>query len=238
MNRIKYIFGLAAMLLTMACGGQSAEGLAHIDVQQFKAGIEKKDIILLDVRTPEEYAQGHIPEASTINFYAADFKEKVNLIQKDKEVYVYCRSGNRSGQAAKIMMDLGFQKVNNLIGGIGAWHRAGFPLEAGQQKVDKNIQSLAPAQFKKIIIENEIVLVDFHTQWCVPCRKMSPIVDELEKEMAGKAKIMRIDMDASKDLAAAYQVTAVPTFLLFKGGEEIWRATGLQSKETLSKQLQ
>ncbi|WP_157151543.1 rhodanese-like domain-containing protein [Brachyspira sp. SAP_772] len=73
------------------------------------------DIIVIDVRTPEEIAEiGAIEGSTNIDFKAADFKEKVSSLDKSKEYILFCRTGNRSGQASKIMADLGFSNVNNL----------------------------------------------------------------------------------------------------------------------------
>lgn len=77
--------------------------------------------IILDVRTPSEVASGTLPNATVIDFYSADFKEKVNKLDKEKPVFVYCRSGNRSGQAANMMKEMGFKEIYDLIGGYGAF---------------------------------------------------------------------------------------------------------------------
>ena len=88
---------------------------------------DNPDFVILDVRTAEEYDDGHIDNAINIDFYAATFRDDVNKLAKDKTYLIYCRSGNRSGQALDIMDELAFQKVYNLSGGIGAWNKAGLP---------------------------------------------------------------------------------------------------------------
>lgn len=73
------------------------------------------DIIVIDVRTPDEIAEtGAIENSINIDFKASDFKEKVSALDKDKEYILFCKSGNRSGQASKIMAEMGFSNVNNL----------------------------------------------------------------------------------------------------------------------------
>lgn len=76
---------------------------------------------LLDVRTPEEYREVRIPGATLIDYHSLDFKEKIAQLDKQKEYFVYCRRGIRSKNAAKIMSELGFNKINNLISGITGW---------------------------------------------------------------------------------------------------------------------
>jgi rhodanese-related sulfurtransferase len=84
--------------------------------------------ILLDVRTPEEVAAGKIPGSISIDFYQEDFATKVKELPKDKEIYVYCAVGARSGQAADLLIQQGFTKVYHLSGGIRAWTSEGLPI--------------------------------------------------------------------------------------------------------------
>lgn len=73
------------------------------------------DIIVIDVRTPDEIAQtGAIENSINIDFKSSDFKEKISALDKDKEYILFCKSGNRSGQASKIMAEMGFSNINNL----------------------------------------------------------------------------------------------------------------------------
>ncbi len=87
----------------------------------FKAGMEKDDILLIDVRTPEEFATGSIEGAVNIDFLAPDFADQIAKLEKDKPVYLFCKSGGRSGQAKPLFFDQGFTEVYNLIGGYTQW---------------------------------------------------------------------------------------------------------------------
>jgi len=86
------------------------------------------DVQLVDVRTPEEVADGTIPGSIHFDFYAEDFKEKLSALNKDIPVYVFCRSGRRSGEAATIMEEMGFTRVYDLDGGVVAWQDSGREL--------------------------------------------------------------------------------------------------------------
>jgi len=81
------------------------------------------DIQLIDVRTPREFEGGHLKGAKIINFYDKDFFDQMSKLDKDKELYIYCRSGNRSGKAAKKLKTMGFTKIYDLQGGILNWNR-------------------------------------------------------------------------------------------------------------------
>jgi rhodanese-related sulfurtransferase len=82
----------------------------------------------LDVRTPSEFNEGHIEGAQLIDFQSGNFESEIETLDKSKTYAVYCRSGNRSGQAVKIMSDAGFTNLYNLNGGVIDWSSAGLPL--------------------------------------------------------------------------------------------------------------
>ena len=89
------------------------------------------DLVVLDVRTPEEFAEGHLEGAVLVDFYAADFAEQLAALDTDVPYLVYCRSGNRSGQALGVMEQLGFASAVDVDGGIVAWADAGLPVTTG-----------------------------------------------------------------------------------------------------------
>lgn len=103
---------------------ESAEKTAiskDLTAQEFKAGIDGGNILLLDVRTPAEFAGGSIASAINIDYNAANFSQQIDALSKDKPVYLFCQSGGRSGKALKLFTEKGFPEVYNLIGGYGAW---------------------------------------------------------------------------------------------------------------------
>lgn len=87
------------------------------------------DLVVLDIRTPEEFAGPRLADSVNVDFYAADFTDQLDDLDKTATYVVYCRSGNRTSQAIPIMRDLGFQVVYEVDGGIVNWANAGFPLE-------------------------------------------------------------------------------------------------------------
>lgn len=225
------------ILLAISGFSQGEKFVKDVDVKTFKELVDKGNGIILDVRTPQETAQGQIPNASTINFYDKDFEKKINFIQKDKEIYVYCLSGGRSAQAAQILAKNGFDRVYNLSGGIMAWKNSNFPLTEPSSKEDSNIQTLNLDDFKKMIATDQPALIDFHTVWCAPCRKMAPVIDEIEKEYVGKAVVKRVDVDKSQEVAKTYEISGVPVFMLFVNGKAVWTHNGIISKEDLIKEI-
>lgn len=100
-----------------------------LPVKEFAKAIEQLNTVLIDVRTPEEFAESHIPHALNINWDGSHFDEEINKLDKHKPVYVYCKAGIRSAKAAARMQNAGFVKVYTLDGGIVAWKDAGMKVE-------------------------------------------------------------------------------------------------------------
>lgn len=99
-----------------------------VDAATFAAALAMKKSVLIDVRTPAEFAAGHIAGATNIDVEAGDFATKIGSLDKGAAYALYCRSGNRSGVAMQAMLSSGFTQVFHLGGGIGAWQSAGQAL--------------------------------------------------------------------------------------------------------------
>jgi phage shock protein E len=118
---------------TVADGAAQISGISTISVEAAAAITDNPpdDLVVLDVRTPEEFAEGHLEGAVLVDFYAADFAEQLAALDTDVPYLVYCRSGNRSGQALGVMEQLGFASAVDVDGGIVAWTDAGLPVTTG-----------------------------------------------------------------------------------------------------------
>ena len=110
------------MMLTCSCTStSSSNGVNNISAEELNTFIESGKGILVDVRTPAEYAKGFIAEAKNIGFYGDDFNKQILLLPKEEAIYLYCHSGNRSGKAAKFLVENGYTKVYNLVGGYSSY---------------------------------------------------------------------------------------------------------------------
>lgn len=98
--------------------------IAVISPEEFNKNMD--DTQLVDVRTPKEFSEGHLKNAVNIDFFDASFMEDMGKLDKNKELYIYCRSGNRSGKASKKLKAAGFTKVYDLEGGIIKWNKNNF----------------------------------------------------------------------------------------------------------------
>jgi rhodanese-related sulfurtransferase len=125
---MKKVIALIASVLLLAGCSSSASGVTNMNVSEFSQKITETGVVTLDVRTSGEFAEGHIEGAQLIDFQSGNFENEIASLDKNATYAVYCRSGNRSSQAVKVMHDAGFHYVYNLNGGVIDWANAGLPL--------------------------------------------------------------------------------------------------------------
>ena len=132
------IVALATTTGVSACSSSTTAGSTtspatgqHVSASDFATGMKAPGTIVLDVRTPAEYASGHLPAAQNIDIEAPDFAARIAALDKAATYAVYCRSGNRSGTALEQMSAAGFTHAYDLAGGIGAWQQMGGPMAMG-----------------------------------------------------------------------------------------------------------
>jgi rhodanese-related sulfurtransferase len=124
---MKKLIALIGSILLLA-GCSSSSSVIDLSVTEFSSKAAEAGVITLDVRTPGEYAEGHLEGARLIDFQSGNFENEISTLDKNATYAVYCRSGNRSSQAVKVMHDAGFHNVYNLNGGVIDWANAGLPL--------------------------------------------------------------------------------------------------------------
>lgn len=117
----KVILLLLVQLFFVGCKSQESESYKVLNYENYKTEISQPHVTVLDVRTSDEYQEGHIPGAINIDVQSDDFTQKAEQLDKATPVYIYCRSGKRSQRAGTILQNLGFTKIYDLEGGILSW---------------------------------------------------------------------------------------------------------------------
>lgn len=226
MKKLFLLYSLAIFVFT-SCAQNKANGdelkpfIGNLAPKEYHANLKaNNEIILIDVRTPQEYASGSISKAKNIDFYAPDFADKMSKFDRKRPIYIYCKSGGRSGSAMDILTAKGFNHVVNLQGGIMAWNQAQLPVESASNAEVKDEFSLD--LYQKTIAENKVVLIDFYAPWCKPCMRMKPEVEKLEKAYQNRVKILKLDYDKNPSIAKSEEIMALPTIIVYKGGKKTY----------------
>ena len=209
-----------------SCQSQQSKTIETIDGKRYSDKLSNtKNPQLLDVRTPEEYAVEHLENASNVNWNGDDFVSKVEKLDKSQPVFVYCKVGGRSSQAADKLAELGFKEIYNLDGGIMKW----------QGKKTSNVSStpkgLTSAEFEKLINSDKKVIINFSAKWCAPCKKMAPYLTKMQEELKGKITLVKLDADENKTLMERMKLNELPVILIYENGKETWRNLGYLSEE-------
>lgn len=227
-------FLLLLFLVTISsCNGQTSKNIKSVSPEIFAKKInETPKPQILDVRTPEEFDSEKIDNAINANWLGDSFVTDIAKLDKKKSVFVYCKSGGRSAKAAAKLAELGFTNIYELQGGILKWDAAGLT------KPSDKIIGICNQEYAELLKTDKKVLIDFYAKWCAPCKKMAPYLDKMQKDMADKVVIIRLDADENKTLIKDMKIDELPTLLLYENKELKWKNSGYISEEDLKKQLQ
>ncbi|PIF31271.1 thioredoxin [Flavobacterium sp. 9] len=228
----KILFLIVSVVL-ISCNKKEDNSFKEIAPKDFAEKIKTtENPQILDVRTPEEFESEHIDNAANINWNSEDFAEKAASYDKSKPVFVYCLSGGRSKKAAAKLNELGFTNVYELEGGIMKWNAEGLSKPSTAQV------GMTMNDFNDLLNSDKKVLVDFYAEWCGPCKQMEPYLLKMQKEMADKVVIIRIDVDKNKTLATQLKIDQLPTMVLYENKAVQKKLIGFISEKDLKKQLQ
>lgn len=228
--KLKHLYFIVISFITFSCNSQTA--VQTIDVTSYSKKIkETPNAQILDVRTPEEYTSGHIENSDNVNWLSESFVARTDKYDKTKPVFVYCKSGGRSIKASNKLAELGFTTVYNLDGGMLKWEAAGLA------KPDNKIIGVCPQEYAELLNSDKKVLVNFYAPWCAPCKKMEPYILKIQKDMADKVVVIRLNADENKTIMQELKISELPTLVLYENKVIKWQQSGFVSEEDLKKEL-
>ena len=231
-----FSIALGAILFNSCANGQTQNTKTNLSATEFADKIKEMPTApILDVRTPNEFSKGHLINSVNYDWNGNEFEKQIAPLDKSKPVFVYCLSGGRSSSAGNKMRSDGFKTVYELDGGIMKWRGANLPETTNNTVASKG---MTKQQFDVLLNSDKLVLIDFYADWCAPCKKMKPYLDEISKDMADKVVVIRINADDNQALCKELKVDALPVLQLYKSKTLTWTNTGFIEKAEVVKQLQ
>lgn len=236
---MKQLFSIVLVsILLYSCTNAQSNSTDKTQLSAIEFADKLKELptaLVVDVRTPEEFSKGHLINAKNYDWRGNEFEKQIEPLDKSKPVFVYCLSGSRSAAAAKQMRTEGFKNVYELSGGIMKWRGANLP-----ETTDNNVlpKGMNKQKFDSFLNSDKLVLIDFYADWCEPCKRMKPYLEEISTEMATKVSVIRINADENQDLCKELKIDALPVLQLYNNTALIWVNTGFIEKEKVVKRLQ
>ena len=226
---------IVIVIFAISVGISCAEKLdvKQVNPIEFNELIKRPGGVLLDVRTPMEFKNGHIENSGLLNYYAFDFKKKLLLLPKSEAIYLYCNTGYRSDRAARYLVENGYQNVYNLQHGIMDWELKSLPVVVDPDAKPDTNNKVEKEEYDKILLSQKPVFIDFYAPWCGPCRQMMPMIDSLKVEYHEQIEIVKINVDASKKLAKELGLNGVPYLAFFKNGNLVFSKNGMVSRDEI-----
>jgi len=214
---------IATLILLFATAGFAQnQNVITLQLDSFYAKIkaEQKPQII-DARSPEEFAINHINEALNFNLETYNYLGYAAKLDKSKPVFIYSIGTGRSNLLAKELLKNGFSDVHDLEGGIAAWIGGGKPFYSNSKS------KLSLAEYKKVIVDNNTVLVDIGSRYCGACKKVKPVLETIRTQYGEHVKIVEIDLEDNPQVIADLKTVKVfPTLILYQNSKIVFKKDG------------
>jgi thioredoxin len=235
---MRKLFAIALLaILFNSCGSEQTNSTTKTNLSAIEFAEKLKEMstaTIIDVRTIDEFSKGHLANALNYDWNENEFDKQIAPLDKSKPVFIYCLSGGRSSSAASKMRSEGFKTVYELDGGIMKWRGANLPETTGNTVMSNG---MSREEFDALLNSDKLVLIDFYAEWCAPCKKMKPYLDEISKDMADKVVIIRINADDNQALCKELKIDELPVLQLYKNKVLTWTNTGFMNKADIVKKL-
>jgi len=228
---------VAGALFVSSCNSSSDADITVAPTVFSEKIIANPNALILDVRTPQEFAEGHIDKAQNIDWNAGEFEQMMQAVPREQEILLYCKGGGRSAGALVKLQEMGFTNITELKGGMMAWNNEFGQPQAASSNAQPKSSEMTMQDFEKLIDTDKTVLVDFYAEWCGPCQKMKPFLHQMKEDMSSELVLIQIDVDKNPKLANLFRVEALPTLMIYKNKVKEWHHLGYMSKEELVQKI-
>ena len=214
---------IITFILLFTIAGFSQGNSANILLDAFYSKIKsQKNPQIIDARGSDEFALNHIEGAVNFNLKSEDYEKHVAALNPSQPVFIYSIAAYRSGLLSTDLAKRGFNEVYILEGGIASWIGGGKPFYS-------NLKSkLSIAEYKKILADNQYVLVDIGSKYCATCKTVKPILEDIRSQYGEKLKIIEIELEESPQVIANLKTVKVfPTLILYQNEKIIFKKDGL-----------
>ena len=222
MKKLKIKISSMAVILLTVIGYAQNGNTNTIALEAFYTKIRsEKNPQIIDARGAEEFALNHINGAVNFNQQSENYTKYAAKLDKSKPVFIYSIGAGRSVTLTNELLKNGFTEVYNLEGGIANWIGGGKPFYSNSKSI------LSIVEYKKIIAENNTVLVDIGSRYCGACKKVKPVLETIQGEYGEKVKIVEIDLEDNPQVIADLKtVTVFPTLILYQNGKIVFKKEG------------
>jgi thioredoxin len=233
-KRILNYISIGLSIFIVACNNTSSMKVESLKAIAFQEQITEfgSQAVLLDVRTAGEFESGFIEGAVNIDVEKeSEFITEIKKIDKNKTIFVYCKSGTRTQAASDLLSKEGFE-VKVLQQGLLGWRSEGMPLTTDEKVVAKQFATFLE-EFDFLIKGEKLVMVDFYADWCRPCKIMEPDINQVKQERKGDVLVLKVNVDFEVELANRYNISSIPTLMLFKNNEILYSLAGVHSYQDI-----
>lgn len=241
MKLVSFVF-VSLLMASMFAGLVSANASDMDEISYFDISVEDSklmidsdpNLIILDVRTQSEYDSGHIEDAVLIP--VSELEERIDELDTDKKILVYCNCGGKSANASDILIQYGFEGVYNMERGITAWTDLGYPVVSNSEGLETfSYDGSLSSEIDEALENNKSVFIYFYIDSCHFCEDQKPIIDGLEQEYADEIAFIRVNGQENPQAMNEFGVGGFPTmFLIVDKGDERYvyqRFGGFTEKE-------
>ena len=208
-----------------------------ITIQEFEKIISKTARPqIIDLRPAPEYYLNHLQNA--MNLTAANYDETIKSMDKTKPLFIYASSEVSLNAGFEQLSTIGFSKIYKTLkveDTVTATMQSKVPQSITAQ--DSIAIGLSLTDYNKLIKKEKLLLLAFYANWCMPCKTMIPIIDELAHELKGKLVVKKINVDVAPEVVASISVFPIPLFYLYKQGKLEWQTRGLIAKSSLIEKI-